>query len=428
MDFHITGPVKMRGEICVPGDKSISHRAAILGTLAEGITEIGGFSPGEDCLSTLRCLEALGAKVENSNSDLKIYGLGLRGLQEPQDVLQAGNSGTTMRILLGALAGQEGYFTLTGDASLRKRPMARVVEPLRKMGAFIFGRQGGRFAPLTVVGRPLKALNYTLPVASAQVKSAIILAALFTDGVTSITEPFLSRDHTERMLRSFGGKIKKKGLEVVVSGNNRLKGQKLFIPGDISAAAFFLVAACIVPGAEILIKNVGINPTRTGIIEIMRKMEADVRIINQKMIAGEPVADLLVRASKLKGTCIKGGIIPRLIDEIPVLAVAATQAHGETLIKDAQELRVKESDRISLTVKELKCMGAQVKELPDGMIIKGPVRLRAAEVNAHGDHRLAMSLAVAGLVAEGETVVREAESAGISYPGFFEHLKSLLED
>lgn len=430
MNLKIVPAVKLRGEVTVPGDKSISHRVAILGALAHGVTEVTGFLEGDDCLSTLRCLESLGVKIERFSDGmekLKIYGEGLHSLAEPEDLLDAGNSGTTMRMLLGVLAGLKGHAVLTGDASLRKRPMKRVVEPLKQMGALIYGRKGGEFAPLAIEGGSLRPLNYHSPVASAQVKSAVLLAGLFAKGTTAVTEPFCSRDHTERMLYAFGGKVERRGLTVQVTGSPCLKAQYVRVPGDLSAAAFFLVAASIVPASEVMLRNVGTNPTRTGILEVLKKMGAEIVLSGARTLAGEPVADLFVKNSKLKAITVGGEIIPRVIDELPVVAVAATQAQGETVIRDAAELRVKESDRISAVVQELRRMGAQIRELPDGMVVEGPVRLKGTEVDAHGDHRLAMALAVAGLVAHGETVVHGAESINISFPEFIGSLQNLLD-
>ncbi|MDN5347646.1 MAG: 3-phosphoshikimate 1-carboxyvinyltransferase [Clostridia bacterium] len=425
MDLHIRPPAALKGEVRPPGDKSISHRAAIIASLAEGHSEISGFLEGEDCLSTVSCLRSLGVELEGPrNGFLRVYGRGLRGFKEPDDVLNAGNSGTTMRLLLGLLAGQPFYSVLTGDASLRRRPMGRVAEPLRSMGAKIYGRRGGEVAPLTVLGGELKPLSYTTPVASAQLKSALLLAGLYAEGETVISEPALSRDHTERLLGFCGAELKRDGLTVFLKGRPRLKPFRLEVPGDISAAAFFLVAGCIHPQAEITIENVGLNPTRSGVLDVLRGMGAEILISREGEKEGEPTGKILVRTSRLRGYNIKGEIIPRLIDEIPVLAVAAAVAEGETVIRDAAELRVKESDRIAALTRELRRLGAHIEPLPDGMIIRGG-ELHGAEVDSHGDHRLAMALAVAGLVARGETVVRGAECIAISYPDFCRDLASI---
>lgn len=426
MELLVTGVRRLKGEIMVPGDKSISHRSAMLGALAEGQTRISGFLRGEDCLSTLKCLEECGAEFKwLPGWELQVEGKGLFGLQEPGQVLDCGNSGTTIRLLMGVLAGLEGMAVLTGDGSLRRRPMGRVVEPLRQMGVEISGRQGGRLAPLVLKGGQVQPISYRSPVASAQVKSAVLLAGLKADGVTSVTEPEPSRDHTERMLQAFGAKVTKAGLTASVEGRPRLFGQTLRVPGDISSAAFFLVAGSIIPGSEILIKGVGVNPTRTGILEVLSAMGAEIRLENQRLEAGEPVADLLVRHRPLKGTEIKGEIIPRLIDEIPVLAVAAALAEGETVIRDAAELRVKESDRIAVMTKELSKMGAQIEELPDGMVIQGGSTLAGAHCLAYEDHRIAMALAVAGMAARGETRIEGAESIAVSFPGFHDCLEKV---
>jgi len=426
VELLVKGVKRLRGEIDVPGDKSISHRSAMLGALAEGETRISDFLKGADCLSTVGCLEECGVKFKwLPGGDLLVEGKGLRGLQEPGQVLDCGNSGTTIRLLLGILVGLEGMAVLTGDASLRRRPMGRVVDPLQEMGAKISGRQGGRLAPLVLKGGQIKPISYRSPVASAQVKSAVLLAGLQAEGITSVTEPEFSRDHTERMLQAFGAIVAKQGLTASVEGRPRLFGQVLRVPGDISSAAFFLVAGSVIPDSEVLIKGVGVNPTRTGILEVLSAMGADIKKENERLEAGEPVADLLVRYRPLKGTEIKGSIIPRLIDEIPVLAVAAALAEGVTVIRDAAELRVKESDRIAVMTTELRKMGAQIEELPDGMVIQGGCSLAGAQCLAHEDHRIAMAIAVAGLAASGETKIEGAESIAVSFPGFHDCLGML---
>lgn len=423
----IVEPAKyLRGEITVPGDKSISHRAAMIGVLAEGTTEIHGFLHGADCLSTISCLEKMGARYShNQDGSLTVEGLGLRGFKEPEDILDAGNSGTTMRLLLGILAGQNFHSIITGDASLCRRPMGRVVKPLRRMGANISGRQGGNYAPLAVQGSNLQALEYNSPVASAQVKSAILLAGLYADGKTSITEPTKSRDHTERMLKSFGVPVREEGTWVEVTGFPRLEGQKVVVPGDISSAAFFLVAGLVVKGSEINITGVGVNPTRDGIVQVLQEMGGHISIENRRQVNGEPVADITVRSSDLRGVTVGGEIIPRLIDELPVLAVAACFATGTTIIKDAAELKVKETDRIKAVVQQLGKMGARITERPDGMEINGGPALQGAHVTSMGDHRMAMSLTIAALAARGRTIIDQAEAVSVSYPDFFTEVNRL---
>lgn len=428
--MQVSKAEKLQGQIKVPGDKSISHRAVMLGSLGEGTTEINGFLPGADCLSTIRCFRQLGVQIEQpSPSQVLVYGRGLDGLREPDNVLDAGNSGTTMRLILGILSGQDFFSVVTGDSSLRSRPMGRVMKPLSLMGAKILGRRQNTLAPVSIAGsRDLKPIAYASPVSSAQVKSAVLLAGLFAPGKTTVIEPVPSRDHTERMLEWFGARVERApgGRGVSVMGNPLLRGQKLEIPGDISSAAFFIVAGSLVPGSEILISNVGINPTRSGIIRVLKAMGANITLLNQRLECGESAADILVRYAPLHGIEISGEVIPTLIDEIPVLSVAATQAAGETVIRDAGELRFKETDRIRTTASELARMGAQIKETPDGLIIEGPVSLKGCHCSSHGDHRLAMALAVAGLTAEGETTVTGSESVDISFPGFLDTLKELL--
>lgn len=422
-----SGP--LQGAIRVPGDKSISHRSVMLGALAEGVTEVTGFLPGADCLATARIMQQMGAHIETLAVDhLRVTGVGAKGLQEPGDILNVDNSGTSMRLISGIIAGQGFYATLTGDASIRRRPMDRVLKPLREMGAVAFGREGGRLAPLTFTPAKIQPIHYQSPVASAQIKSAVLLAGLFTEGETSVTEPELSRDHSERMLAGFGATVQRTGLTATVVGRPKLTAQKVEVPGDISSAAFFLVAAATRPGSEVLLENVGVNPTRTGILDILTAMGAQIELLNVREAAGEPVADLLVRGSELKGTKIGGAVIPRAIDELPVVAVAAALAQGTTEIRDAAELRVKESDRISALAGELRKLGVQVEELPDGMIIEGGHPLTGAPVESHHDHRLAMSLAVAALSASGETVIAGAEAVAVSFPHFGQNLRHLGGD
>jgi 3-phosphoshikimate 1-carboxyvinyltransferase len=400
----------------------------MLGAIAQGTTVIHGLLLGEDPQSTAACFRALGIQISELNSEqVEVQGIGLGNFQEPIDVLNAGNSGTTIRLMLGLLASHpERFFTITGDSSLRSRPMLRVIKPLQEMGANIWCRAGG-FAPIAVQGQALRPLHYTTAIASAQVKSCILLAGLMTDGTTTVTEPALSRDHSERMLQAFGANliVDPQALSVTVTGPTTLMGQTVVVPGDISSAAFWLVAGAIIPGSDLCIENVGVNPTRTGILDVLFKMNADITLENQRMVAGEPVADLRVRHNPLKSCTIAGDLIPRLIDEIPILAVAAMFAQGTTVIRDAAELRVKESDRIAVVASQLNRLGAQITELPDGLEITGGTPLVGTEVNSFTDHRIAMSLAIAGLNARGITTIGQAEAAAISYPTFVKTLEIL---
>lgn len=424
-DLIIQSPpsgLSLSGTITVPGDKSISHRALMLGAIATGETRIQGLLLGEDPRSTASCFQAMGAEISPLNRELvTVQGIGLGNLQEPMDILNAGNSGTTLRLMLGLLASHPGrFFTVTGDSSLRSRPMSRVVKPLQEMGAHIWGRKNNSLAPLAIQGSQLKPTHYHSPIASAQVKSCILLAGLMVEGETTVTEPALSRDHSERMLKGFGAKIRinPETNSATVIGPAQLYGQTVIVPGDISSAAFWLVAGAIVPDSELLIENVGVNPTRTGILEALEMMGANIERENQREVAGEPVADLRVRHSQLKACTIAGDLIPRLIDEIPILAVAAVFAQGTTIIRDAAELRVKESDRIAVMASQLNRMGGKVTELPDGLEIVGGTPLSGSEVESYMDHRIAMSLAVAALNATGTTTIHGAEAAAISYPDF----------
>lgn len=416
-----TAGLTLQGRIRVPGDKSISHRALMLGAIASGETQIRGLLLGEDPRSTAACFRAMGATISDLNSELvTVQGIGLGHLQEPTDVLDAGNSGTTIRLMLGLLASQPGcFFSVTGDASLRSRPMKRVIQPLQQMSAQIWHRSGG-FAPLAVQGQSLKPTHYQSPIASAQVKSCILLAGLNTEGKTTVTEPALSRDHSERMLRAFGAEVlvDPETCSATVVGPAQLHGQSVIVPGDISSAAFWLVAGAIVPDSDLLIENVGINPTRTGVLDVLQMMGADITQENLREVAGEPVADLRVRYSRLKACTIAGDLIPRLIDEIPILAVAATTAEGTTVIHNAEELRVKESDRLAVTAAQLNRLGARITELPDGLEITGGSPLKGTNVDSYTDHRIAMSLAIAALIANGTTTIDRAEAAAISYPEF----------
>lgn len=415
----------LKGELTVPGDKSISHRAVMFGALAEGLTEVEGFLPGADCLSTIDCFRRMGILVEEQGKErLLIHGRGLHGLKKPQDILDAGNSGTTTRLISGILSGQDFETTLTGDASIQKRPMGRIIEPLTLMGASIESLKGNGCAPLRIQGRPLHGIHYTTKVASAQVKSAILLAGLYGDSPTSVTEPALSRNHTELMLRSFGASVETDGTTASINPQPRLAGQKIRVPGDISSAAYFLAAGCITPGSELLIQNVGVNPTRDGILRVLKRMGADVAVFpaDSSDGDGEPVADLLVKTSRLQGCILEGDLIPALIDEIPVIAVMACFAEGRTVIRDAAELKVKESNRIDVMVKNLSAMGAHITATEDGMIIEGGYPLHGAVIDSRLDHRIAMSFAIAGLNADGETKILGAECVNISYPGFYRDL------
>lgn len=416
-------PDRLCGELKVSGDKSITHRAAMLGALARGVTEVKGYLNAADCFSTFNCLQSLGVKLSYRGDRVVIEGRNM-SLKRTDRVLDAGNSGTTARLLLGILAGQPFETSVSGDHSLQKRPMKRVVDPLSRMGARFRGNRD--YLPLTIEGGSLRAIDYKSPRASAQVKSALLLAGLFAEGATTIEEPQRSRDHTELMLDQFGAAISVDSCRVVMQGQPALRGCQVKVPGDLSAAAFFMVAAAIVPGAEVRLTNVGVNPTRTGVLDVLSRMGAHIEMLDLKLWGKEPVADLLVRGGKLmQGTIIEGEVIPRLIDEIPVLAVAAAVAEGQTIIRDAAELRVKESDRISALATQLSRLGVKIMEMEDGMIISGNAKLKGAEVKSCGDHRIAMALAVAGLAAEGETVIHNAEVINVSFPSFMSQLRSL---
>ncbi|WP_435798968.1 3-phosphoshikimate 1-carboxyvinyltransferase [Peribacillus asahii] len=415
----------LRGEIAVPGDKSVSHRSIMFGALANGETIVTNFLPGADCLSTIACFQKMGITIEQTGKQVRVIGKGFKGLTEPSEVLDVGNSGTTIRLMMGILAGQNFSATLAGDYSIAKRTMKRVVEPLREMGAAIDGRNNGEFTPLHIRGGSLKPIRYKLPVASAQVKSAILLAGLQAEGETVVIEPEETRDHTERMIRQFGGQVVKEGKEIKVQGNQVLTGTEIYVPGDISSAAFFMVAAAITPNSEVVLKNVGLNPTRVGIIEVMQKMGADITV-EELPSKGEPIGTITVRSSKLKGTTVSGELIPRLIDEIPIIALLATQAEGTTVIQDAAELKVKETNRIDTVAHELSILGADVKPTDDGLIIQGGTRLHGGEVTSHGDHRIGMMLAVAGLIAKGKIELHDPAAINVSYPEFFEHLGQLI--
>ena len=408
--------------VMVPGDKSVSHRAVMFGSIAKGITEINGFLTGEDCLSTIRCFRQLGVSIDISGTSVNVHGNGLNGLKPSANVLDVGNSGTTMRLLSGILAGMPFNSNLTGDSSIQKRPMGRVITPLNTMGGAISGKDGGLYAPLCIEGKKLKGINYKMPVASAQVKSAVLLAGLYANGPTTVTEPSATRNHTEKMLNAFGANIVSEKNTITCVPVNELYAQKITVPGDISSAAFLIVAGLILPNSRILLQNVGVNETRTGIITALQSMGANIKLQNLRQAGPEPIADILVTSSELKATTIEGDIIPKMIDEIPVFAVAALFAEGSTIVADAQELKVKESNRITAMVKELSKLGASVDEKQDGMVIHGKKPLKGARVNSHGDHRVAMSLAIAALNAEGETTIEGADCVDVSFPGFFELL------
>lgn len=421
MKFYKCG--RLRGEILVPGDKSVSHRSVMFGSLAKGTTEIHNFLQGADCLSTISCFRSMGIEIENTGDKVLVHGQGMRGLKGPKQVLDCGNSGTTTRLISGILAAQNFTATLTGDASIQKRPMKRIIDPLSQMGAKIRCLKDNGCAPMEITGSALHGIHYQSPVASAQVKSAILLAGLYADGETCVTEPYVSRDHTERMLSSFGADIRTEGTTARIRPVRELYGQKILVPGDISSAAFFIAAGLIVPGSELLIRNVGINPTRSGILDVCRNMGADLTLLNKSGKGGEPTADILVKSSCLHGTTVSGAAIPTLIDELPVIAAMACFADGKTVIRDAAELKVKESNRIEVMVRNLTAMGADVKETEDGMIIQGGRPLHGAVIDSKLDHRIAMTFAVAACMAEGETEISGAECVNISYPGFYGDLE-----
>ena len=423
-----TGIKSLKGELTIPGDKSISHRSVMFGAISRGKTTISNFLPGEDCLSTIACFRALGVDINMDDPDkVVINGKGFEGLKEPEEILDVGNSGTTIRLMMGILSGRPFFSVIKGDASIGKRPMTRVTKPLSQMGAIIDGREKGEFTPLAIRGGNLKGIEYTLPVASAQVKSSILFAGLQAEGVTTIYEPSKTRDHTERMIRKFGGEVTSDGLVVSVKGGQNLHGTDVYVPGDISSAAFFLVAGAVLPDSELILKNVGLNPTRTGIIDVMKEMGADMEIINQRGDEFEPIGDIIIRTSSLKSTEIEGDMIPRLIDEIPVIALLATQAEGTTVIRDAEELKVKETNRIDTVVNELRKLGANIEATDDGMIIRGRTSLTGGTVSSHGDHRIGMMLAIAALLAKEPVYLENPDAISISYPEFFTHLQSVIE-
>ncbi len=428
MDRLVTKAKSLRGEITPPPDKSISHRAVIFASLAKGVSLIRNFLWAQDPMSTLKAMKSLGVEIEiNEAKEIKVFGKGLYSLKEPVDVIDCGNSGTTIRLLSGILAGQTFLSILTGDESLRNRPMKRIIKPLSIMGAEILGRQENSLPPLVIKGGKLKGITYEIPIASAQVKSCLLLAGLYAEGKTIITEPHKSRDHTEKMLKSMGAKIEIKGNCVEISSlKNNLNSFEITVPADFSSAAFFIAGALLIEGSEILIKNVCLNETRTGFLDVIREMGAKVDVLDLRVQGGEPVGDLKVKSNKsLRGVNVRGSLVPRLIDEFPILCVVASQAEGETIISDAKDLRTKESDRIRAMATELKKMGVNIEEFEDGVCIKGPCKLRATEVYSYRDHRIAMALTIGGLLAEGETKILEAQCVDISFPEFYEILERL---
>lgn len=422
----ITKANSLKGEIKVPGDKSISHRGVMFGAISEGTTELTGFLDGADCRSTIGCFRAMGIDISQNADHVVIHGKGLHGLKAPSQMLDVGNSGTTTRLISGILAGQPFASSLNGDESIQKRPMGRIITPLTQMGAHIRSIKDNGCAPLEIGGAPLKAIHYDSPVASAQVKSCVLLAGLYADGVTSVTEPVVSRNHTELMLSGFGADIKSEDLTASIVGNPKLIGQNIEVPGDISSAAYFIVAGLICENADLLIKNVNTNPTRAGIIKVAQDMGGNIELLNERIVSEEPVADIHVTSSNLHGCEVSGDIIPTLIDELPVIAVMAACASGTTTIKDAAELKVKESDRIATVTENLKNMGCDITPTDDGMIINGGNPLKGTTVKTYLDHRIAMSFAIAGLVAQGETTFDNEECCCISYPNFFRTLNSII--
>lgn len=417
----------LKGTIAVPGDKSISHRSVMFGAIAEGKTTVSNFLIGEDCLSTIDCFRKLGVEIEVDGTNVTVQSKGINSWEEPKEVLYTGNSGTTTRLMLGILSGTNFHSIMTGDESIGKRPMRRVVDPLRLMGAQISGRAGGQFTPLAIQGTKLKGIKYDMPVASAQVKSAILLAGMQAEGTTVVREKVVSRDHTERMLAQFGANIDVKDGAITLKGGQKLVGTHVNVPGDISSAAFFLVAGAICGNSEIVLENVGVNPTRDGIIEVLQNMGANMTVDVNDSDDAEPTATITIRSSQLTGATIEGAIIPRLIDEIPIIALLATQAEGTTVIRDAEELKVKETDRIEAVVSELKKLGANIEGTDDGMIIHGPTKLKGSQLKSYGDHRIGMMGVIAALITEGQVEIDDVDCISISYPTFFEHVHSLIK-
>ncbi|WP_170927395.1 3-phosphoshikimate 1-carboxyvinyltransferase [Gottfriedia acidiceleris] len=419
--------IRLVGDVTIPGDKSISHRAIMFGSLAKGTTKITNFLLGEDCLSTIACFRKLGVQIDVSEDEVVVYGKGIEELKEPHAVLDVGNSGTTARLMMGILSGLPFHSVIIGDESIGKRPMKRVTKPLKMMGTSIDGREDATYTPISIRGGSLNSISYASPVSSAQVKSSILLAGLFAKGTTTVTEPEKSRDHTERMLKAFGCELKVDGNSVSINGNQELTATDVIVPGDISSAAFFLVAGSIVPNSEILLKNVGVNPTRTGILTVLERMGANITLEDEKVVNGEPIANIRVKSSNLKSTVIGGAEIPTCIDELPILALAAALADGQTIIKDAEELRVKETDRIQTVVTELTNLGVSIEATKDGMIIQGNSSLIGANVNSHGDHRMGMMLSIAALLAKGDTIIENTECIAVSFPNFKEQLNDLIK-
>ena len=430
MDLTVSRPRRLAGEILAPGDKSVSHRAVMLNSIAEGRATVRNFSPGDDCTSTMGIMRALGVNIERTSASdgsgdtLVVNGAGANGLRQAQDVLNAGNSGTTMRLMSGILAGRDFNATMTGDNSLQSRPMGRIIKPLSMMGAVIRGRENNTLAPLEFDGGDLSGIDYDLPVASAQLKSAILLAGLRAEGKTSITQPAASRDHTERMLSAMGADISVNGLDVTIS-QSEINCVDVNVPGDISSAAFWIVAGLIHPNSEVIVKNVGINPTRAGVITALQDMGGNIELVNERDVAGEPVADIVATSSNLRGTELAGSIMPLLMDEVPIIAVAAAMAEEETVIRDAEELRVKETDRISATVDWLVAAGVEAEARDDGMAIVGSGRIAGGTFQSQDDHRIAMALGIAGMVSDDPITVVDASCASISYPEFWDELESL---
>lgn len=417
----------LKGNVAIPGDKSISHRSIMLGSIAEGTTEVYNFLQGADCLSSIACFRQMGIDIENNGDIVRIHGQGLHGLKRPENTLNTGNSGTTTRLMSGILAGQNFECTINGDASIQSRPMRRIITPLSLMGASIESIRGNNCAPLKITGQKLHGIHYNSPVSSAQVKSAVLLAGLYAEGETSVTEPVLSRNHTELMLGACGGDIRSKGTTAILRPVKRLHAQKIIVPGDISSAAYFMAAGLIVPNSEVCIENVGINPTRDGMIKVCQAMGAGISLENIRDVCGEPVADVVVRHSSLHGTIVEGDIIPTLIDELPIIAVMAAFAEGQTIIRDAAELKVKESDRIAVMAENLGAMGVDITPTADGMIINGGKTPHGALIQSHLDHRIAMSFAVAALASDGETEIIGSDCVNISYPTFYQDLFKLAE-
>lgn len=417
----------LKGRVSIPGDKSISHRSVMLGSIAEGTTEVHNFLQGADCLSSIACFRQMGIDIENNGDIVRIHGRGLHGLKRPENTLDTGNSGTTTRLMSGILAGQNFDCVINGDASIQSRPMRRIMTPLSLMGASIESLRGNDCAPLKITGQKLHGIHYDSPVSSAQVKSAILLAGLYADGETSVTEPVLSRNHTELMLGACGGDIRSEGTTATLRPVNRLEAQKIIVPGDISSAAYFMAAGLIVPGSEICIENVGINPTRDGMVKVCRAMGGNISLENIHDVCGEPVADIVVRNSALHGTIVEGAIIPSLIDELPIIAVMAAFAEGQTIIRDAAELKVKESDRIAVMAENLSAMGVDITPTEDGMIINGGKMPHGAVIQSHLDHRIAMSFAVVALASDGETEIIGSDCVNISYPTFYQDLLRLAD-